>query len=778
MNDNKELPNSLLLNNNLSDNIDNADLGNGVSNNRIKIATVIFIGILIIAIILLSYYLYDYYTKNDSSIKIINDLQIQQIALKKKLIEINDNIIKLDNVKTISDNKDTIDTLSNNINKLIEEYNKLKSNISANNNKLFNLSGDLQSLKSKLINLQSDIKFKSSIDKSYFNINNSDIDDIITNLVIMINNATSQRKDLEMKLGPNDKSLTQEQVKIIVDRLTTLAPVARITVYPNPTNNTLINDSITSLEELMNSINTKFSNIKKTNDDKSIDDISKLIFTSYLGRSVKEDLDIILNSQSNKINELITQNNILKSQLYSLLSFDPTTNINIVSNDTILNRDFSILNQQSIQPTQTTPNITQSTQSAQSIQLTQSTQATPNIIQATQATQATPNISQNRFQPVNEIILPNEYIIIPNQQGFSNPPTSADIDYLKNYLKVSKYTLDILRKKINNIGASNIDTTSKFTTANDILSAIDQKITAYTNLQNQNTSLTSTNTSLTSTNTTLNDKYNKLSGKIITVVNDDNLSNNSTNRSRIPLNKLHGFIFLNRSISGNDTAPVLGGNRLLSIGDCLNNTPSCYAYTNSEFGNYLKRSKNFTGVYTDDLLSLANNNIPTLINNEYVNNNVRSTFINNGDIINSIGSIYDSSIISPIIDSSDNTIKYFNNYKVLKHIIITNATIVDEGNIDYIDATKNQAYFLSPSGNALKTNNCIANVSTGGILDSSYNADGALLGQYNGSVDYSSGPWCNKIKIKSGNTNLIKLKKSPANAVYIYNPLSFDYSQL
>jgi hypothetical protein len=712
MNNTQELQSTLLLNNNKSNNsIDNKS-NNSIdnkSNNSIKLATGFFIGILIIAIIVLSYYLYDYYTKNDNSIKIINDLQIQQIELKKKLIEINDNIIKLDNIKTISDNKDTINTLSNNTNKLIDEYNKLKSNISTNNNLLSKLSEDLQSLKSKLISLQSDIKVKSSIDKSYFNINNSVIDDIITNLVSMINIAIDQRKDLEIKSGPADKSLTQEQVKIIVDRLTKLAPVARITVYPNPTNNTLINDSITSLEELMNSINTKFSNIKKTNDDKSIDDISKLIFTSYLGRSVKEDLDIILNSQSNKINELITQNNILKSQLYSLLSFDPTTNINIVSNDTILNRDFSILNQQPVQPVQN--------------------------------------------------------IILSNQQGFSNPPTSTDIYYLKNYLKVSKYTLDILRKKINNIGASNTDTTSKFTTANDIISAIDQKIAAYTNLQNQNTSLTASNTNLTTTNTSLTNNYNKLSRKIITVANDDTLS---TNRSRIPLNKLHGFIFLNRTISGNDTTQVLGGNRLLSIGDCLNNTPSCYAYTNSEFGNYLKRSKNSTGSYTDDLLSLANG----------IDNNVRSTFINNGDIINSIGSIYDSSIISPIIDSSDNTIKYFNNYKVLKHIIITNATIVDEGNIDYIDATKNQAYFLSPSVNALKTNNCIANVSTGGILDSSYNADGALLGQYNGSVDYSSGPWCNKIKIKSGNTNLIKLKKSPANAVYIYNPLSFDYSQL
>jgi hypothetical protein len=81
------------------------------------------------------------------------------------------------------------------------------------------------------------------------------------------------------------------------------------------------------------------------------------------------------------------------------------------------------------------------------------------------------------------------YFNYKSKEKFSNPPTQTDIDYLKNYIKVSKYTLDNALKTVTKTSDA------KFTTANAFLTAINDTMKLLndttTQLNNANTSLTS-----------------------------------------------------------------------------------------------------------------------------------------------------------------------------------------------------------------------------------------------------------------------------------------------
>jgi len=68
-----------------------------------------------------------------------------------------------------------------------------------------------------------------------------------------------------------------------------------------------------------------------------------------------------------------------------------------------------------------------------------------------------------------------------NKEKFSNPPSQTDIDYLKNYIKVSKYTLDQTLKKINN------DQNAKFTTAQVFMTTINNTLDRLQSLNNVST---------------------------------------------------------------------------------------------------------------------------------------------------------------------------------------------------------------------------------------------------------------------------------------------------
>lgn len=91
-----------------------------------------------------------------------------------------------------------------------------------------------------------------------------------------------------------------------------------------------------------------------------------------------------------------------------------------------------------------------------------------------------------------------------NKEKFSNPPTQTDIDYLKNYIKVSKYTLDQMSKKISGNSAN------KFTTANELLNSIDTKINEITKYNNES------NTNLN----TLNDFYNNYTANLLSFIKE------------------------------------------------------------------------------------------------------------------------------------------------------------------------------------------------------------------------------------------------------------------
>ena len=677
-----------------------------------KIIAIIVFALLIIGIIILSYFLYDNIMKKNSLTKDIEKLQKDKNFLKLKLIDIIEKIIKIDNLEINKYKKDNLDFdynvnyLTENVNILIEQYKELKGVIETKEKALTNSKTEYTTLKSELTDLNNALDYLdtglntglntlsntlnysnlSNLSNNILLINNSKVNNIIQkindikNKLILRINQTTPPTQPPIQPPVQTNILTQEQINNIKTMLNTLISkyslIAIKTSYAN--DNEMINDKLNQVTKLFNTIDTILSDFKNTNNNKNIIDLSRLILTSYANNKISDNLNLILNQQKEKINNLISENNSLKESLNNMfVGFNNEDTLQ--PNDNLLNYNFEIKN--------------------------------------------------------NEL-----------KQGFDNPPSETDIKYLKNYIKVSKYTLDNLHRKINNLGSSTVDASSKFSSANEILNAIDQKILLYNTFNNNITTLSNNNTSVITLNT-------------------------QTNNSRIPLNKLHGFIFLNRTIAGNDTISVSGGNRLFSIGDCLNNTPSCYAYTNTESGNWLKRNLNNTN---SPFMELNNNTDDTKIHN---------TFINSGDVISNIKLVDSNSTEMKSITDA----KIFDNYNVLQHVIITNAEIVDEGNIlRNIDPDKNNAYFNTLINNRNK-NNCIANV-TNGKIDRSYNADGARIGQYNGLTDYTtkydtnnnniSDPWCEKFKLKQDTSKLIKLKRSPDTAVYIYNPLAFDFSAL
>ena len=654
--------------------------------NTQKIIATIFFALLIIGIIILSYFLYDNIMKKNSLSKNIEELQKDKNLLKIKLIDIINKIIIIDKIelknKYEKENLDfdyNLNYLTESVNLLISQYNTLKGNISKKENDLTTSINKYNELNIELKNLNNELDIDLNRSDSSYDIppsNNLEINKIIQKINNIKNKLVQPTIQPLVQPSIQSTTLTQDQINNIKSMLNALISKYNSLFIKRPpyvNDNEMINDKLNQITEMFNLIDTILNNFKNTNNNTNVADLSRLILTNYANYKISDNLNLILEQQKLKINNLISENNSLKTSLNNIfLEFRNNTNT-LQSNDNLLNYNFNL----------------------------------------------------------NEI-----------KQGFNNPPSEKDIDHLKNYIKVSKYTLDNLHRKINSLGSSTVDITTKFSSANEILNTIDQKILLYNTLNNNITTL-SNNTSFITLNT-------------------------QTNNSRIPLNKLHGFIFLNRSITGNDTASVPGGNRLFSIGDCLNNTPSCFAYTNTETGNWLKRN-------------LDNTNSPYMeLNNNTDDAKIYNTFINSGDIISNIKLVDSNS--TPISPTVTNNIKYFNNYNVLQHVIITNAEIVDEGNIERnIDATENKAYFDTPTNNRNK-NNCIANI-TGGSIDNknTYIADGARIGQYNGLSDYttsSNNPWCEKFKLKSDTSKLIKLKKSPDTAVYIYNPLAFDFSAL
>jgi hypothetical protein len=84
------------------------------------------------------------------------------------------------------------------------------------------------------------------------------------------------------------------------------------------------------------------------------------------------------------------------------------------------------------------------------------------------------------------------YFNYKSKEKFSNPPAQTDIEYLKNYIKVSKYTLDQALKKVTKTA------NAKFTTANAFLAAINDTMTLLNNTTN---TLNNTNTNLNNLST-------------------------------------------------------------------------------------------------------------------------------------------------------------------------------------------------------------------------------------------------------------------------------------
>ena len=676
------------------------------------------IGVLIIVVFVLVYFVYKYYSDKNDLIKNIQDIQNNNTLLKSKIVEINDKIILLELPGLNKNEKDNINNLKYNIDKLLDEYKVLNDNSATSLSKISQYTNDLNNLKSQLISIKDTIK-TSNISNNYFtNISTQEVKDIASDLIIIINKYIENTKSIQTGLTntnvnsstgttsgttnnnttTNTNTISQSQLIDIMNRVNTiLRDYNNSGITINNYDYETLNRVITNNNAFIESINTRLDNYKVSNDNKTTNDLSKLILTEYINKRINDNLNIILDKQADKINELITINTDLKTKLTSLMEFDPSINTNTIqANDTLLNKDFS-------QP---------------------QTQGFSNNIYKTQG------FSNNIYKT----------------QGFSNPPNNDDITFLKNYIKSSKYSLDKGIQLLNsNFSQSTLtqDTTSKFSSINNFINLINNKIVAYNSLLNLYN--------------TLNTNYNTLNKNIITV---------DTSNTYIPVDKLHGIIFLNRSITGNDKSSVLGNNRLLSIGDCLNNTADCYAYTNTYTGNFIKR--NITNNIDGDMQ--LNKNLT----------DIRNTFINAGNYISSVQLINNDNIISVVNNTTDNTKanKYYNNVDILKHVLITNATI-NENDVTYITNDKNQAYFYYPS--QTKTNNCIAQFiktdTNTYVFDTSYSAAGAVMSQYNGSSDYLSGPPCKQFNIKSS-TQKIRLVRSPDKAVYIYDPTKFDFSAL
>lgn len=677
----------------------------------------IVIGILIIAVFILIYFVYIFYSDKNDLIKNIQDMQNKNILLKSKIVEINNKIILLDLPNSNKDEKDNIDNLKHNTDKLLDEYKILNNKVLLSSSKINQYNNDLKNLRTQLSNIKTVIKSSNIEDKYFTDISSQEVKDIADDLIIIINkyinntnnnninnntnnnnnnnannnntnnntnnNNTNNNNSNNNNINNNNTNniIDNNDKQQFIDIMNTINTILQ--EYNNSginfTGNTYndLRNLINNNTEFINSINTKLNDFNTANNNKTTNDLSKLLLTSFINKKINNNLDIILDNQTKKINELITINMDLKNKLISLTEFDPILNINIEKNDNLLNKDFS---------------------------------------------------KRQGFDNINKI------------QGFDNPPNADDILFLKNYIKSSKYSLDKGIQLLNsNFSQTPIasDSSSRFTTINNFINLINTKINAYNSLLNL---------------------YKTINKNIISI---------EPNNTYIPVNKLHGIIFLNRTISGNTrSTSVSGGNRLLSIGDCLNNTPECYAYTNTESGNWFKRN----------LLNNIDNDMQLKINN----NALRHSYINEGNYISSIQLINNGNEIPVKNNITSNNIidttkvdKYYDNIDILKHVLITNTTI-NENDVEYIDSTKNEAYFYYP--NQSKPNNCIAEI-INNSLDTNYNADGAVMGQYNGNADYSSGPWCKKFKIKSS-VSKIRLIKSADKSVYIYNPYQFDYSAI
>jgi hypothetical protein len=119
-----------------------------------------------------------------------------------------------------------------------------------------------------------------------------------------------------------------------------------------------------------------------------------------------------------------------------------------------------------------------------------------------------------------------------HEEKFSNPPSINDVDFLKNYIKVSKYTLDQSAKKINN------DANAKFTTANTLLNSIDDIMSQITALKNGTENTVAGNNSILYINQLIMDinTYNNILGLSQNVINHYNEFNDYINNNSNGLN--------------------------------------------------------------------------------------------------------------------------------------------------------------------------------------------------------------------------------------------------
>jgi len=119
-----------------------------------------------------------------------------------------------------------------------------------------------------------------------------------------------------------------------------------------------------------------------------------------------------------------------------------------------------------------------------------------------------------------------------HEEKFSNPPSIADIDFMKNYIKVSKYTLDQSAKKVSN------DPNARFTSANILLNGIDSVMTQITELKNGTENTTASNNSISYVDQLIKDlnTYNNVLGLSQNVINHYNSFNEYISNNNNGLN--------------------------------------------------------------------------------------------------------------------------------------------------------------------------------------------------------------------------------------------------
>ena len=321
------------------------------------------IGVLIIVVFVLVYFVYKYYSDKNDLIKNIQDIQNNNTLLKSKIVEINDKIILLELPGLNKNEKDNINNLKYNIDKLLDEYKVLNDNSATSLSKISQYTNDLNNLKSQLISIKDTIK-TSNISNNYFtNISTQEVKDIASDLIIIINKYIENTKSIQTGLTntnvnsstgttsgttnnnttTNTNTISQSQLIDIMNRVNTiLRDYNNSGITINNYDYETLNRVITNNNAFIESINTRLDNYKVSNDNKTTNDLSKLILTEYINKRINDNLNIILDKQADKINELITINTDLKTKLTSLMEFDPSINTNTIqANDTLLNKDFS-----------------------------------------------------------------------------------------------------------------------------------------------------------------------------------------------------------------------------------------------------------------------------------------------------------------------------------------------------------------------------------------------------------------------------------------------------